>query len=64
MVAQNDAALTVFIDAKDHRTGKTAKYFSAHFLRFRGSKIVEFCSISDSLDAVRQLDGLTVQSTG
>ena len=36
---------------------RTARYLAAHFLRFRQNRMVDFCAIIDSLDAVRRLTG-------
>ena len=57
LINGDDAALTVFVDAKLRSTEKSANFLAAHFLRFRASQIIQFCSIIDSLDAVRQLTG-------
>jgi ketosteroid isomerase-like protein len=60
-VVENDqAALTVVIKVKDRVTERTANFLGAHFLRFRDGRIVNYCAIIDSLDAVRQMADLSV----
>src|SRR6185503_16092901 len=55
-VVENDqAAQTVVIKVKDRVTARTANFLGAHFLRFRDGRIVNYCAIIDSLDAVRQM---------
>jgi SnoaL-like domain len=51
----NRSALTVFIHFKRRSDGAKVTCLAAHFLRFRENRIVEFCSILDGVDAMRQL---------
>jgi ketosteroid isomerase-like protein len=55
VVNDDHAALTVVINIKERASGKVATFLAAHFLRFRDNLIVEYRSIIDSLDAVRQM---------
>ena len=55
VVDNEQAALTVVVKVKDRVTGRTANFLGAHFLRFRGGRIADYCAIIDSFDAARQL---------
>ena len=55
VVENEQAALTVVIKVRDRLTERTANFLGAHFLRFRDGRIVSYCGIIDSLDAVQQL---------
>ena len=57
IVNDDRAALTVVVKVKDRASGRSANYLAAHFMRFREGRIVDFCAIINSLDAVRQLAG-------
>ncbi|MCS3758658.1 nuclear transport factor 2 family protein [Bradyrhizobium centrosematis] len=63
VVDEDQAALTVVVNVEDRTTGRRATFLAAHFLRFRGGRIVEYRSIIDSLDAVRQLGSEPVVSS-
>lgn len=49
-----------------HASGKTISYRLAIFLTFSNGKLVDYCSVLDSFDAVEQVVGkrLTVNSAG
>jgi ketosteroid isomerase-like protein len=58
LVADDAAALTVMVKIKRRDTGRSAEFLAAHFLRFRKRRIVQYCAIVDSLDAVQQMLGI------
>lgn len=57
VVDDDYAAVTVVITVKNRATQRSANFLAAHFLRFQNDRIIEYRSIIDSLDAVRQLGG-------
>ena len=58
----DQAALTVIMKLLDRGTNRSAIYLASHFLKFRDGRIVEFCGIIDSLNAMRQLGDSLSQS--
>ena len=58
IITEDDAAgVLVSIHATQRRTGRVIHFFAAHFLRFRGDRIVEYRAVMDSLEAVQQVLG-------
>jgi hypothetical protein len=55
LINDDNAAVSLVIAVEHRSTGKKAQFLGGHFLRFRSSRIIQYCGIIDSLDAVRQL---------
>lgn len=51
------AAVFGRISAMQLSTGRLISYMCAHFVRFRGDKVVSFSSLTDSFDAAEQVLG-------
>lgn len=57
VVEGDDAAVMIFARAHHRATGRKIQIIIAHFVRFKGSRIVEVREFMDSFDAVQQLLG-------
>jgi ketosteroid isomerase-like protein len=51
------AGVLLSVSATRRANSRAARFFAAHFLRFRDGRIVEYRSILDSLEAVQQVLG-------
>lgn len=65
VVVQDDAASVLLsIQATQRATGRTIRYFAAHFLRFKNGRVVELREILDSFEAAQQVIGREFDVSG
>jgi len=57
LIDGDTAAITLVLELKNRITERVAIFLAAHFLRFRDGRVVEYRSIVDSLEAIRQMLG-------
>jgi ketosteroid isomerase-like protein len=62
LVDGDGAAVLGRLTASKRHDGRAISYRIAHFIKFRGEKVVEFMSIIDSFDAVEQMLGYNLDA--
>src|SRR6187200_2187684 len=62
LVDGDGAAVLGRLTASKRHDGRAISYRIAHFIKFRGKKVVEFMSIMDSFDAVEQMLGYNLDA--
>jgi ketosteroid isomerase-like protein len=61
LIVENDtAAALTRVTLVHSASGRQISFRLAHFVRFRGGKVVEFCAMADCLGAIEQLLGKTL----
>ena len=61
LIVENETAAALTRVTLVHRaSGREIHFRLAHFVRFRDGKVVEFCAMADSLGAIEQLLGRTL----